>query len=129
MQAWEMYKNNKLTDLVDSSITSSIYSANFSSEGEEEEEEEDEDREGEEEEVVLFLKVGLLCVQENSTLRPSMSIAIRMMTNDMNIDDVQVSKPGHINNIMDVKIGKRSSRSSQLSTSNMQIPQIANHFH
>lgn len=122
-----MYKNKKLIDLVDSSITSTIYSANFSSEGEEEEE--DEDREGEEEEVVLLLKVGLLCVQENSRLRPSMSIAIRMMTNDINIDDVQVSKPGLINNIMDVKIGKRSSRSSQLSTSNMQSPQLANHFH
>ncbi|EXB80089.1 putative LRR receptor-like serine/threonine-protein kinase [Morus notabilis] len=131
-KAWEMYKSDKLIDLVDSNITNTIYSANFSSDldGEEEKDHQDQEEdqeEEEEEEAVHFLKVGLLCVQENSRLRPTMSMAIRMMKNDIKIDDVQITGPGLINNIMDVKIGKRPT-SMQVGTSCMQSPQ-SNNYH
>ncbi|KAL5569304.1 hypothetical protein UlMin_025879 [Ulmus minor] len=98
-KAWDMYKDEKLKDLVDSSIFYESFS---------------------EEEAVRFLKVGLLCVQEKTSLRPNMSMAIRMMI-EININNVQVSKPCLINNIMNVKIGQRSHSKS---TTPMQSPQL-----
>lgn len=56
-------------------------------------------------EAVRFLKVGLLCVQEKSSLRPRMSTVIEMINGDVNInDDVEIWEPGLINDIMDVKL-------------------------
>lgn len=67
-----------------------------------------------ENEAIRFLKVGLLCVQEKSKLRPQMSTAIKMMNGETNIDgdDVEISQPGLIGDIMDVKVGRRSSSKS-----------------
>ena len=139
MQAWEMYKSDKLLHLLDSNITSTACnSANFSSDRDEldqersdeddvEQEEIEEEEDEEEEEAVRFLKVGLMCVQENSRLRPTVSAAIKMLTNEVNIDDVAVSRPGLINSFMDVKVGKTRSTSLQVSTSSMQSPQ-SHHF-
>ena len=91
MQAWEMYKSNKLVQLVDPVV---LNGSSFS-----------------EKEVVQFLKVGLLCVQEKCGLRPYMSKAIKMMCDEIDMDDLQISNPGLITNIMDVKIGNRRSSS------------------
>lgn len=99
VQAWEMYKTEKLELLVDPVMT------------------------GEEQavrEAVRFMKVGLLCVQEKCDRRPSISKALSLMS-DINIeginqqqlqDDLQLHQPGIITDIMDVKLG-RSQQSSR----------------
>lgn len=91
MQVWDMYKSDKLRNLVQIESNSSQNLL--------------------EGEAVRFAKVGLLCVQENSRLRPIMSKALRMMNQEINIDDVEVSPPALINNIMDVKIAKHKTTS------------------
>ncbi|CAN6568586.1 unnamed protein product [Malus baccata var. baccata] len=105
-KAWEMYKGNKLVDLVDSSLE---LDGNIS-----------------EKEAVQFLKVGLLCVQEKSSLRPRMSTAIKLMTmNEINVNNVEIGEPGVITDNMDLKIAQRAERSSPLSiTASKQSPQI-----
>ncbi|XP_039036014.1 putative serine/threonine-protein kinase isoform X1 [Hibiscus syriacus] len=90
-KAWEMYKSNKLVQLVDPVLDKSSFS---------------------EKEVYRFLKVGLICVQQKCGLRPYMSMAIKMMCDEVGIRDLQISDPGLITNIMDVKIGNRRSPSS-----------------
>ncbi|KAF5742535.1 putative ATP binding protein [Tripterygium wilfordii] len=87
-KAWDMYQANKLEELVDPTLTwnsSDII------------------------EAVLFLKVGLLCVQQKCRRRPSMCVAVKMMRDEIDINDVQISEPGLITNIMDVKIGRKTS--------------------
>ncbi|KAK1552538.1 hypothetical protein Q3G72_018925 [Acer saccharum] len=89
-KAWEMYNCNKLVDLVDPMLN-----GNFS-----------------EDEAIRFLKVSLLCVQEKCSLRPTMSTAIKMMSGEIGIDNVHISQPGLITDIMDVKICQRRSSKS-----------------
>ncbi|GMY08750.1 putative serine/threonine-protein kinase [Fagus crenata] len=88
-KAWEMYKDDKLLHLVDPMLNKDFC----------------------ENEAIRFLKVGLLCVQEECRLRPRMSTAISMMTDEININNVRVSQPGLITDIMAVRTcQKRSSR-------------------
>lgn len=107
MQAWEMYKSEKLGNLVQLDPNSKRSRKLL------------EDLE----EAVRFLKIGLLCVQENSRLRPIMSNALRMMQKQINIDDIEISSPALINNIMDVKIAKNKSTSSLHDQTNINIVQ------
>ncbi|XP_015877131.4 putative serine/threonine-protein kinase [Ziziphus jujuba] len=87
-KAWEMYKEDKLVHLVDSKLQLKNL-----------------------EEAVRFLKIGLLCVQEKCSLRPHMSMAYRMLSNEINIDCITVNQPALLTNIMDVKIARRGSSS------------------
>lgn len=96
-KAWEMYTDNKLLQLVDPTL-----------------------KDFPEEEAIQFLKVGLLCVQEISGLRPRMSAAVKMLTNEINVNDVHISQPGLLADLTAVKIGHRRSFptiSSKASTS------------
>ncbi|KAL2554720.1 Protein kinase superfamily protein [Forsythia ovata] len=63
------------------------------------------------EEALLFLKIGLLCVQEITSLRPGMSRVFEMLTHEINTDDdVMISRPGLLGDLMELKIcQKRSS--------------------
>ncbi|WRX22848.1 Protein kinase domain - like 10 [Theobroma cacao] len=61
-----------------------------------------------EEEAVRFIKVGLLCVQETAKLRPEMSRAVRMLTNDIDIEGVQISQPGLVSDLMNIKLGQKT---------------------
>ncbi|XP_071734748.1 putative serine/threonine-protein kinase isoform X2 [Rutidosis leptorrhynchoides] len=63
-------------------------------------------------EAVRFMKVGLLCVQETSKLRPKMSAAIKMLTGETNVDGIKISQPGFVADLMDVKIGNKKSSQS-----------------
>lgn len=62
-----------------------------------------------EEEALRFLKVGLLCVQEVTRRRPAMSAALKMMSNEMDIENVEVSQPGLVADLMEVKIRRKQS--------------------
>ncbi|KAB5538940.1 hypothetical protein DKX38_016473 [Salix brachista] len=90
-KAWEMYEADNLPRLVDPMLD-----GNFS-----------------ETEAVGFVKVALLCVQEKCRLRPNMSKAIKMMRGEIDIHSTQITRPGFIVDIMDVKIGRKSQSSGR----------------
>ncbi|KAC9313690.1 hypothetical protein E3N88_46007 [Mikania micrantha] len=94
-KAWNMYNCDRLVDLVDFVLLK-----------------DDDDDERLRVEAVRFMKVGLLCVQEATKLRPRMSGVIKMLTNEMSIEEVKISKPGFLADLMDVKIDKKSSSQS-----------------
>ncbi|XAR69082.1 Non-specific serine/threonine protein kinase [Bertholletia excelsa] len=73
-RAWEMYKENTLVELVDP-----VLRGDFPKE-----------------EAIRFLKVGLLCVQETSRQRPVMPHVLRMLTNEIDIKDMEISEPGFV---------------------------------
>ncbi|XP_027071513.2 putative serine/threonine-protein kinase isoform X1 [Coffea arabica] len=84
-KVWEMYKANNLRQMVDP-----VLNGNFP-----------------EEEAVRLFKVGLMCVQETTKLRPKMSAAVKMLTNEIGIGDTEISKPGLLADLMDVKIDRK----------------------
>lgn len=99
LQVWEHYKANELVKLIDPML----------------------DMDFRKEEAVRFMKIGLLCVQENTTKRPQMSLTVRMLTKETDLKDHKISQPGHIIDFMDIKMGKGTSSTSifsKVSTSN-----------
>ncbi|XP_011094672.1 putative serine/threonine-protein kinase [Sesamum indicum] len=86
-KAWELYNTKNLLELVDSALKGEFP----------------------QEEAVRFLKVGLLCVQETTRLRPAMSEAIKMLSNDIDIEDIDISRPGLVADLMEVKIRQKHS--------------------
>ncbi|MBA0600406.1 hypothetical protein Gorai_006593, partial [Gossypium raimondii] len=93
-KAWEMYRSNKLVQMVDPVLNEMRFSK---------------------QDVDRFLKVALMCVQQKARLRPYMSTVVKMMCNEIDIRNMQISDPGLITNIMDVKIGNPRSCSSSFS--------------
>ncbi|KAK8708875.1 hypothetical protein V6N13_059911 [Hibiscus sabdariffa] len=85
-KAWELYRANRILQLVDP-----IVGMNYP-----------------EEDAVRFIKVGLLCVQERARLRPEMSRALKMLTNDVDIEGVQISQPGLVADLMNIKLGQKT---------------------
>ena len=86
-QAWESYKANELPQLVDS-----VLETNFS-----------------EDEAVRFIKVALLCVQENARLRPRMSSVIKMLKNEVDIGETEILQPSLITDLMAIKMEQDNS--------------------
>ncbi|KAM7464157.1 hypothetical protein LguiA_032278 [Lonicera macranthoides] len=91
--AWEMYNANNLIKLVDPVLDGDISR----------------------EEAVRFLKVGLLCVQETTKLRPRMSTAIKLLANEMDVEKFNILQPGFVADLMDVKIGHKPSSKNTFS--------------
>lgn len=83
-KAWEGYKGNNLLQLVDP-----ILNGDFP-----------------EEEAVRLLTVGLLCVQERASSRPKMSVAVKMLTNEIEIEGSDVSRPGLLMDLKNVKVAQ-----------------------
>ncbi|WOG96142.1 hypothetical protein DCAR_0415473 [Daucus carota subsp. sativus] len=82
-KAWKMYEEEKLIELVDPMLKGKFSEA----------------------EAVRFIKVGLLCVQQFRRLRPVMSMAIKMLSGEVNLDDqVDITQPGVITDIRNVKL-------------------------
>jgi len=82
VQTWKLYQQRELVGLVDASLDG-YFDA---------------------EEACTFLKVGLLCTQDTSKLRPPMSSVVKMLTGEMDIDESKITKPGLISDFMDLKI-------------------------
>ncbi|KAG2681716.1 hypothetical protein I3843_11G158000 [Carya illinoinensis] len=80
-RAWELHKKGELLRLVDASLSDDFNV----------------------EEACRFLKIGLLCTQDNPKLRPSMSTVVRMLLGEMNLIDEEISKPGLLAQFMDSK--------------------------
>ncbi|KAK1309353.1 putative LRR receptor-like serine/threonine-protein kinase [Acorus calamus] len=87
-KAWNLYKANELLQIVDPALQ------DYPSE-----------------EVVKFLKLALLCLQEAPSLRPQMSKVVKVMCNHMDIRDVQISEPGLITDFLKMKIPGKSTPS------------------
>ncbi|KAF0935851.1 hypothetical protein E2562_036370 [Oryza meyeriana var. granulata] len=51
-----------------------------------------------------FLKIGLLCTQDVTKHRPTMSVAVRMLTGEVDVDLEKISKPAIISDFMDLKV-------------------------
>ncbi|XP_042407214.1 cold-responsive protein kinase 1-like [Zingiber officinale] len=86
LQTWALYESGKLLDIIDTSLTDELDA----------------------EEACKFLKVGLLCAQEDMKLRPSMSTVVSMLTGKMDVNSVVITRPGIINDLMDLKIRSKN---------------------
>ncbi|XP_039042076.1 putative serine/threonine-protein kinase [Hibiscus syriacus] len=85
-KAWELYRDNRILQLVDPTV-----GLNYP-----------------QEDAIRFIKVGLLCVQEKARLRPEMSTALKMLSNDVDIERVQISQPGLVADLMNIKLGQKT---------------------
>lgn len=52
----------------------------------------------------MFLKIGLLCTQDVTKHRPTMSMVVRMLTGEMDVELAKISKPAIISDFMDLKV-------------------------
>ncbi|KAJ6699149.1 RECEPTOR-LIKE KINASE [Salix purpurea] len=86
-KAWEAYMGNNLLQIVDPALHMDFP----------------------EEEALRFLMVGLLCVQETAKLRPRMSTTVAMLSNENDIKDVQISQPGLLSDLMDIRLRQKHS--------------------
>ncbi|KAH0913088.1 hypothetical protein HID58_036409 [Brassica napus] len=56
------------------------------------------------EEACRYLRIGLLCTQDSPQLRPTMSIVVKLLTEEKDIDTKKITKPGLISDFMDMKV-------------------------
>ncbi|MED6131110.1 hypothetical protein PIB30_006729 [Stylosanthes scabra] len=56
------------------------------------------------EEAKRFVMVGLLCVQETAKLRPRMAEVVEMLKNKKDMEGVQISKPGFVEDLRSIRI-------------------------
>ncbi|XP_019432268.1 PREDICTED: probable LRR receptor-like serine/threonine-protein kinase At1g07650 isoform X2 [Lupinus angustifolius] len=100
-KAWAAYEANDLIRMVDP-----VLNMNYSMD-----------------EALKFLKVGLLCVQEKANLRPTMSEVVEKLTNNFDMQDVHITKPGLVSDLRTIrikqKIGMNSSPLKQESNSSV----------
>jgi hypothetical protein len=95
LQTWELYERRELVSLVDASLNGDFNA----------------------EEACRFLKIGLLCTQDDPNLRPSMSTVVKMLTGRKNFDERKITKPGLISDFMDLKVRAPSKTKASASTS------------
>ncbi|XP_076934211.1 cold-responsive protein kinase 1-like [Bidens hawaiensis] len=89
-RTWDLYEKNELVGLVDTAMN-----GNFDAE-----------------EACRYLKIGLLCTQDNPKLRPVMSTVVKMLTGERPIDDIKITKPGLISDFMDLKIRSKPDKAA-----------------
>ncbi|XP_073107531.1 cold-responsive protein kinase 1 isoform X1 [Elaeis guineensis] len=80
-RTWTLYERGELVRIVDTSLNDDFDA----------------------EEACRFLRVGLVCTQDNPKLRPSMSTVVKMMTGEKKVD-LEITKPGLISDFMDLKV-------------------------
>ncbi|KAJ4754828.1 Leucine-rich repeat transmembrane protein kinase [Rhynchospora pubera] len=70
------------------------------------------------EEATRFLKVALLCTQDATRLRPSMSTVLKLLTGKKSMGTEKITKPAVISDFMDLKVKstKENSNFGQIST-------------
>ena len=57
-------------------------------------------------EACKFLRICLLCTQDITKLRPSMSKVVKLLTGEMDVDEEEIKKPGLMPELMKLK-GKK----------------------
>nr|XP_027127192.1 cold-responsive protein kinase 1-like [Coffea arabica] len=81
-RTWKLYERRELVGLVDTALN-----GNFDAE-----------------QACRYLKIGLLCTQDDPKLRPSMSSVVKMLTGKLDVDEHKITKPGLISDFMDLKV-------------------------
>ncbi|KAJ0980753.1 hypothetical protein J5N97_009008 [Dioscorea zingiberensis] len=94
LQTWALYESDELSRIIDTSLNDDL----------------------DVEEARRFLKIGLLCTQDASKLRPSMSDVVKMLKGEKDVDTEVITKPGLISDFMDLKI-KHQRKDAEVNTS------------
>ncbi|KAI7731811.1 hypothetical protein M8C21_002215, partial [Ambrosia artemisiifolia] len=81
-RTWDLYERNELVELVDTAMNGDFDA----------------------EQASKYLKIGLLCTQDITKLRPMMSTVVKMLTGQIDVDKYKITKPGLISDFMDLKI-------------------------
>ncbi|XP_047311816.1 putative serine/threonine-protein kinase isoform X2 [Impatiens glandulifera] len=84
-KAWEMYKDGRLLEMMDP-----IMNGDF-----------------DKEEANRLLKFGLICVQELSRMRPRMTMAVKILSGEVDISKVEVFQPGLFPDLNLVRTGSK----------------------
>lgn len=105
LQTWALYEQNELWKIVDSFLTDDL----------------------DIEEACKFLKVGLLCTQDAAKLRPTMPDVIKMLTGEKDVESEKLTKPGLINDFMELKVRSRKN-GDEAGTSTMSSAVETTHF-
>ncbi|KAG0501923.1 hypothetical protein HPP92_001995 [Vanilla planifolia] len=79
---WAHYKRGELEKMIDSTITDDLDTK----------------------EACKFLKVGLLCTQDASKLRPSMSMVVKMLTRESDVSSEKITQPGLLTDYMQLQL-------------------------
>ncbi|XP_031505249.1 cold-responsive protein kinase 1 [Nymphaea colorata] len=93
-RTWELYEEGRLLEIVDSRMG-----------------------EFDPNEAVRFVKVALLCTQDMAKLRPSMITVVKMLMNKVSVDSREITKPGLISDLMELKVRPPTDASSPFSGS------------
>ncbi|XP_065861981.1 cold-responsive protein kinase 1-like [Euphorbia lathyris] len=98
-RVWEMYENTELENLVDTSMNGE-YDA---------------------EEACRYMKIGLMCTQDMPKLRPAMSMVVKMLKGEMDVNDEAITRPGMLSELMGIRSDRRNKGkvSSKNSTSTL----------
>lgn len=86
LQTWALYESGDLSRIVDTSITDT----------------------SDLNEACKFLKIGLLCTQEASKLRPYMPKVLKLLEGEIDVESEKITKPGVISNFMELKLRGQS---------------------
>lgn len=73
-------------------------------------------------EACMFLKIGLLCTQDASKIRPSMSTVVKMLTGEKDVGREKITKPGLISDFTELKIRSQPNTSSTVSSGTTNSP-------
>lgn len=82
LQTWMYYERGDLEKIIDSSLSDDLDVA----------------------QACKFLIVGLLCTQDVTRHRPTMSSVVGMLTGEKDVDSENISKPATISDFMDLKV-------------------------
>ncbi|KAK6132653.1 hypothetical protein DH2020_033605 [Rehmannia glutinosa] len=79
--AWALYEKGMLIQLVDKALEGDFNA----------------------DEACRYLKIGLLCTQDMPKNRPTMSIAAKMLKGEVDVDEVNISKPGLLTELLTLR--------------------------
>lgn len=85
LQSWAAYEGNDLLRMVDPMLK-----MNYPKE-----------------EAKRFLMVGLCCVQETTRTRPRMSEVVNMLSNNTEMGEFHISRPGFVNDMRNLKMKRQ----------------------
>ncbi|CAL9122774.1 unnamed protein product [Musa textilis] len=83
-RTWALYERGELLSIVDTSLGDDFDA----------------------EEACRFIKIALVCTQDAPRLRPSMPAVVRMLRGESNVS-TEITKPGLITDLMDLKVRRR----------------------
>lgn len=94
-RTWALYEQGKLERIIDATLSHDL----------------------DIEEACRFLKVGLLCTQDEAGLRPSMSTVVNMLMGTKDVDSIKITTPGLISDFTQWKIGRKKADEPAVSSS------------